>query len=38
MLYELSHDWNFVNRSPSQTQIPPVFYRGAIPGPEMDSG
>jgi len=38
MLHELSHDWNFVDHSPSQTQIPTVFHRGSFPGPEMYTG
>jgi hypothetical protein len=37
-LYGLSHDWNFVDCSPSQTKIPPMFYRGSFPGPKMYSG
>ena len=38
MLYGLSHDWNFVDCSPSQTHIPPMFYRSSVPGPEMYAG
>jgi len=38
MLYGLCRDWNFVDCSPSQTHIPPMFYRGSIPGPKMYTG